>query len=349
MAVMDVIQFKPAVTDWILFKSPITNFNKNSRLVVGPGQVAIFVYGGKIEGEYESGTHILNSANLPVVGKLASSLYGGEAVYQAEVYFFNKIVKLDWLWGIKDGIRIKDPIFNVIIQIQARGQMGLRLVNKQFFLTQIYGAFSTNIVPYSKTQDYFRGIINTKIKPIIMSYISQNKVSTLELALVYEEVAALAKDKLKDEFSTFGFELVNLSIETLEPRAEDLVKVNELLHKRAEFDIVGSDNYRTARSFDVLETAAGNEGEGSLVGAGMGIGMGIGAGKVASQLFGNIADQATTPKEIVKIICPSCASHVALDSKFCPECGHKFSRSCSKCNSDVPPGSKFCPNCGEKL
>ena len=53
--------------------------------------------------------------------------------------------------------------------------MGLRLVNKQFFLTQIYGAFSTNIVPYSKTQDYFRELLITVLSLLLCHTLVKTK------------------------------------------------------------------------------------------------------------------------------------------------------------------------------
>ena len=199
-----------------------------------------------------------------------------------------------------------------------------------------------------KIQDLFRGTINTKIKPIIMSYIAKNKISALDLALVYEDVAAEAFEKLKNEFSIFGLELINLSIETLEPKKEDLIKVNEILHKKAEFDIIGNENYKTARSFDVLETAASNEGGGG-VSAGMGIGVGLGAGQVAGQMFSNLNNTQADSKIITKIVCPTCNNHAPEDSKFCPECGHRFVNACPQCKTVVKFGVKFCPECGEKL
>lgn len=346
MAIMEILRFLPPTNDWLAFKSPATEFNTNSKLMVGPGQTAICVYNGKIIGEFENGTHRLDNANLPLLSTATKKVFGGVSPYQMDVYFFNKTVKLDFLWGLKNGIQIQDPKFNVIVVINARGQMGLRLVNKQFFLSQLFGSFKSNLVPFSKVQDFFRSTINTKIKPIIMSYIKDNQVSVLELPSIYENVSEEAKEKLQPEFKKFGFELVNLAIETLEPRREDLENVNKLLHKRAEFDIVGEERYKTARTFDVLEGAANNE-SGGGAGMGMGLGVGLGAGQVAGQMLGNAVNSGT--KEIIKIKCPSCDHLVDESAKFCPECGHRFVRSCPKCNHPVAVGSKFCSECGEKL
>jgi membrane protease subunit (stomatin/prohibitin family) len=348
MAIMEVIKFSPVVTDWIVFKSPATEFNNKSKLIVGPGQTAICVYNGKIVGEFEAGSFQLDSANLPFVKGLTKQLYGGVSPYEMEIYFFNKTVKLDFWWGISNGIQLNDPKFNVIVIIQARGQLGLRLVNKHFFLTQLVGSFGVNLVPYSKVQDFFRSTLNTKIKPLIISYITKNKISTLDLALFYEEIANDCKSKLKDEFEMFGFELINLGIETLEPRKEDLVRLNDILHRRAEFDIIGIDNYKTVRGFDVLETAASNE-SGGGISAGMGLGVGYGAGQMAGQMFGQMNQASAENKVITKIICPNCNHHCLEGAKFCPECGKKLINQCKNCNAELKPGMKFCSECGEKI
>lgn len=346
MALMDVVRFNPPTNDWLVFKSPGTEFNTKSRLIVGPGQSAVCVYGGKIVGEFESGTHTLNSANLPFVKGLTKAIFGGTSPYQMEIYFFNKTLKLDFWWGITNGIQIKDPVYNVIIVIHARGQMGLRIVNKQFFLTQIASSFGGNLVSYSKLQDLFRGTINTKLKQTIMSYITNNNISALDLALTYEDVAEIGLNNLKDDFKKFGFELINLSIEALEPRKEDLVKINEILHKKAEFDIIGTDNYKTLKTFDVLDKSASNEGSGGA-GLGMGIGLGVGAGQVASSLLKD-ATTKDSNSDLSKT-CPKCHTNVPANSKFCLECGHGFVVTCPKCGSKVKEGMKFCSECGEKL
>ena len=71
MAIMDIVKFSPSTQDWLVFKSPGTEFNKNSKLIVGPGQTAVCVYNGKIVGEFENGTHRLDSANLPFIRETA--------------------------------------------------------------------------------------------------------------------------------------------------------------------------------------------------------------------------------------------------------------------------------------
>ena len=97
--------------------------------------------------------------------------------------------------------------------------------------------------------------------------------------------------------------------------------MKKALAKKAEMDIIGY-SYVQERSFDALQTAAGNEGNaGAMMGAGMGLGMGVGVGSPMGNAMAAIA----------KEISPSNARH------------------CINCGVAVPPGARFCPGCGTKI
>ena len=86
-------------------------------------------------------------------------------------------------------------------------------------------------------------------------------------------------------------------------------------------DIIGY-SYAQERSFDALQTAAGNKGSaGVLMGAGMGLGMGVGVGSPMGNAMSAIA----------KNINPMGAKH------------------CMNCGAELPPEAKFCPGCGTKI
>ena len=47
--------------------------------------------------------------------------------------------------------------------------------------------------------------------------------------------------------------------------------------------------------------------------------------------------------------CPNCASDIAADSRFCPQCGAAQALTCAACGHANAAGSKFCAECGAKL
>jgi len=55
-------------------------------------------------------------------------------------------------------------------------------------------------------------------------------------------------------------------------------------------------------------------------------------------------------RETIRASCPNCEAPLAVNAKFCPECGAKLkaTQRCQHCGSALTPGAKFCPECGEK-
>ena len=49
------------------------------------------------------------------------------------------------------------------------------------------------------------------------------------------------------------------------------------------------------------------------------------------------------------IRCSNCGKDIAESSKFCPECGTPVVAKCPGCGKDIKGDIKFCPECGYKL
>lgn len=345
MAVYSVVKFDGfSDRKWLLYRHPGSQITNKSKLIVGPGQVALVVHGGKIEKIYESGTYNVDSENFPFLEDLVKGIYGDNP-YTVEVYFFNKTIKLDMLWGTKDPIQLIDPKYNVKVRARARGQYGLRVKNFQFVLSTLLGAVSgNNLMEFDKLADYLRGIINTKVKSVLSEYILKNKNSLMEISMYIEDISKACYEKLKEEFERFGLELINFFIETINVPEEDIEQLTEILNKKAEFDILGENQYRTVRGYDVLEAAANNEGAGgSLASAGLGLGIGAEAGKSFSNIINKPAEVAKQQDE-----CPKCGKF-SSGAQYCPHCGSPMKLTCPICNHVVSKDNKFCPECGTKM
>ncbi len=344
MAIMDVIKFDgfPA-RNWLVYKYPGSGFNTQSKLIVGPGQVAICVHNGKVEAIIEKGEHVLSTENYPFIKGLIKAVHGGKNPYTMDIYFINKTIKLDMLWGTKDPIQLIDPKYGIKVRVRARGQFGLKIKDYQLFFNALVGSMPDfNIVDFEKISDLFRGLINTKTRDVLGETMIKDNISLLEVSVYTEEIASKCKERIKPEFEKFGMDLVNFYIESINAPDEDIEKLTEILNKKAEFDIMGDDRYRTQRTFDVMENASKNEGNvGGLMGAGLGVGMGMNMMKNAPGI--------NTQAEASTMVCPKCNSTIPLNVKFCPECGAKMKPVCPSCGRECRVGTKFCPECGTKL
>lgn len=343
MALFDVVQFEGAPFSWLIYKHPGDEFNTHSKLIVAPGQVAILVHNGKIERILEEGSYRLDTELLPFVKAFVKGVFGGNNPYPMNVYFVNKTLKLDMLWGTSDPINIVDPKYGIQLRLRARGQLGIRLANYQFFFQTLVGTIMDgSYITFTAIQNYFRGIINQRVKKILSSFIIQNKCTYFEIDPHIDTIQKDLENELKPDLNRFGFDLVNLAIESINVPDDDLTKLNDIFHKKAEFQQLGNDLYRTSRGYDVLEAGAKNN---SSTGAVFGMGLGMG-------MNGQGINSIIPPSKEVQnsnLICPKCHSNVPFGSKFCPECGSPMALRCPKCQTEVAPGTKFCPNCGQKL
>jgi membrane protease subunit (stomatin/prohibitin family) len=355
MALYDVVQFEGTGSDWLLYKCPRNDYNTRLSLIVGPGQIAICVHNGKIEKILEEGKYVLNTDLLPFVKTLVEGVHGGKNAYPMEVYFINKRLKLDTYWGTSDPIKLVDPEYHVQINVRARGQMGIRLKDYQYFLQTLVGTLMKDSwINFDIIQNYFRGLINQKAKKIIASYMLDNKISIFNIEAKLEDIANLISGELTPEMAKYGFEVSSFSVESINVPQEDTDALNAIFHKRAEFEQLGDNRYRTARGYDVLEGAANNEGgaAGSAASIGVGLAAGMSMGNTMSKgATGTegIIPPAEAPKEETTVECPSCHAKVAKGAKFCPNCGHAMSAHCPNCGVEVDPSAKFCPSCGKPL
>lgn len=341
---------------WLVYKYPYDNIVLGAQLIVNQSQEVVLFKDGMILDVFGPGRYTLNSANIPLLQNLVNKPFGNKTPFTVEVYFVNKIARLDILWGTPNPIIVKDPECNIIVNIRGYGQMGIRVADSRNFITQIVGTLTGNSVSnYETIENYFRGLIITMVNETIANMITNKRVSiftiTASLGLLSEKI----EDKIKSEFSRFGIEVLNFFIESINVPDEDLVKLKSIMSTRAEFDILGDDRYTRKRSFDILEKAAENEGIG-LAGTGIGVGMGVGAGIAAGNIFYDLSKQMNihqnTKTKNINFQCPKCGSKNEDTARFCSNCGEKLIYStieCRNCKFENSANAKFCALCGAIL
>ncbi len=276
MALVNVIKWE-ANTNELVHKFPIEDLKVGSQLVVYPSQTAFFVKGGKIYDEFICGTYTIKSENIPLLNKVFNLPFGGESPFQAEVWFVNQISLLDCKWGTASPFQIEDPKYGVIVPIRSYGQYGFKVSNPRTFLERLIGnmpTFSTD-----KIVAYFRGVILSKLTAVISQKLYADSLSIININSHVEEISEYAKSKLSDIFADYGVELEMFTAIAINVNEEDpsFQKLKETKDSLARITIMGKENYQMERSFNVLDSAAENEG-GGMIGAAIGLGAGVGVG-----------------------------------------------------------------------
>lgn len=356
MQVFDVIKYS-GDNDTFVWKFPGEDFNTLSQLIVAESQEALFFKDGKALDLFTAGRYTLHTQNIPFIRRLVNLPFNGESPFSCQVYFINKVVSMDILWGTNSPIPIQDAKYPIILPVRANGQFGVRVADSKKLLVKLVGTIDR--FDQTTLKRYFKGILLTNIKDYIANEFVKNQVSFLEIHSRLKEISKGIQESLQQEFLNYGIELVHFNVNEITPPEDDLsyLKLKEALADKAVMDIKGY-SYQQERAFNVLDKAASNEGTASsIMGAGMGLGMGVNMGNAfgtaMSGAMGTISP-GMQPQNQAVIICSSCGEEVPAGSKFCLKCGAKIeepkkdSITCPKCGATVPNG-KFCLECGARL
>jgi len=358
--------------DIYAWRFPENELSTWTQLIVSESQEAVLLLGGQMDGPFTAGRHTLTTQNIPIISKLVGIPFNGKSPFTAEVWFVNKAIPLDVKWGTTDPIQLQDPKYGIMLPVRAFGQLGVQIDHTKKFLMKLVGVM--HVFDREKLVSYFRGVILTRVKDMIGKMISQQGISILEISAHLNDISERLKEQLSVELSDFGLRLISFYVNSINTPEDDpaVEKLKASLAKRAEMNILGF-NYQQERTFDTLQTAAGNEGGGSVMNSAMGLGMGVGIGVPMGQAVGHLASQINPnliacPKCGHKIssndtfcgncgflvqepaqelvACSKCAAKAPKSAKFCPSCGNPMQIKCSGCQEELVPNAKFCPNCG---
>ncbi len=382
MAIIDFVKWN-GDTSILAWRFPSQELSTWTQLVVNETQEAYLVKEGVYEGPFKAGRHTLTTNNIPLLTELIGIPFGGQSPFAAEVWFVNRTTRLDIKWGTPDPIQLQDPKFKLMAPVRVYGQYGIRVGDAKTFLQKLVGtlpAFDTDTLA-----NYFKGVFTTRIKSAVTQAIIKTGHSVLEISAYLDELSAALKEALAPSMAEYGIELVQLNILSVNMPEDDpaVVALKKMLAKRAEMDVLGF-NYQQERSFDVLQTAASNEGNaGAVMSAGLGLGMGASVGGALGQIApilqtGGPGTGTAAPgtgmgmgvgvpvpgmpgaAPAATVNCPACQAANPADSRFCARCGgalaapaaaapQQQSTTCDRCGGAIPPGAKFCPHCADEV
>lgn len=355
MAIIEVLKWE-AAPKVFAYKYPNVELNIKSQLIVSESQEAVLVKEGQFYGSFGPGRHVLCTKNFPFLTKILTSLIsGGDSPFTAEVWFVQKAIPLDVKWGTMDPIQVEDPKYHIMLPIRAFGQYGIKIVNAQKFLSKLVGRVPVFV---EKTlSSYFKGIIITRVKDCIGSYLIEQNISVLQIANKLNAISDFLQEKISADLEDYGINVVSFMVNSISTDDKDpaVARLKEALSKKAEMNIIGY-TYLQERSFDTMKMAAENPGVGgSIMNAAMGLGMGVGIGAPMGNMMGVIG-QNLQSSAMQTIPCSHCGHSVSSDAVFCSVCGKSIKQTppnnseqieCDKCGAKSPKGTKFCPNCGD--
>ncbi len=345
----------------LVVRSVVQNFNAGSQLIVHEEQEAIFFKNGKALDLFtaENSPYPLKSSNMPLLTRIFGKVFGGSTPFTCEVYFVNKGISFDILWGTDGPIVLQDPKSGLVVNVRANGQSGIRITDTRRFIVNVVGQRQSLGMPEIKRD--IKGMLVSSVKECISQAFTEEGISILEITSHLSSLEEKISKKLNKKMTELvGLSVTGFSIGGIVPDPEDIEKLRYVNARRLDSMMRAQDDvyemnlkgytYQEERKFDILEEAAKNKGmAGSFLNMGMGLGIGAGVGREAGRMVGGaMAEEGRAPAKL----CPKCSSPVAPDAKFCASCGNKLEEQpsfCTECGSKCPAGSRFCPSCGHSL
>lgn len=312
-----VIEWNENGAGILFYKFQNQEIKKGSRLIIRPGQDAVFLYNGKVEGIFqEDGDYDIESDIIPFLTTLKSFKFGFSTPLRAEVLFINTkelLVK----WGTKNAINLPAPGLPGGMPIRAFGTFNCRVEAHDVLIEKLAGIRQTYTVEDVKER------IIASLDQLLMSWISKAGIDMFNLQADARNIAKGIEGELDADMETLGIGISGFTIESFS-YPEEIRKMQE---KAAAQSMVGDMNrYTQMAAADAMGKGGGAGMASDMVGLQMG--MAIGQQMVNQMNLNGGANAAGHPQP---------AAQGGQGPKFCPNCGTPTT------------GTKFCGNCGNQL
>ena len=305
----NVVEWQEYRDDMLFWKWSNKEIKKGSRLIIRPGQDAIFLYNGKVEGIFrDEGSYDIESAIIPFLSTLKGFKFGFNSGLRAEVLFINTkeiLVK----WGTKSPVMIPAPGLPGGMPVRAFGTFTCKVADYDALIEKVAG-----IKQQYSVEDVRERIVGM-LDQLLMKWISREGKDMFNLQVNGDAIGRGIQEDLDMEMSKIGISITSFAISSFNYPEE----IQKMAEKAAAQSMIG-DVGRFQQIAMGEAMARGNGGGTASDMAGMAMGMAMGQ-QMASQMMQNSN--------------PGVSGGAAPN--FCPKCGTKTN------------GANFCPNCGQKL
>ena len=336
----NVVEWEEWNEDTIFWKWKNREIKKGSKLIIRPGQDAIFLYNGKIEGIFkEDGEYDIESQIIPFLSTLKGFKFGFNSGMRAEVLFVNTkefMIK----WGTRNPINIPTPALPGGMPIRANGTITFKVNDYITLIDKIAG--TKDIYKVENVKERITSILDQ----LLMKWITREGKDMFNLQANAFDISKGIQQDLNSEVLNNGLAITGFNVMSFNYPEE----VQKMLEKTASHSMIGNLNTYTQVSM-VDGMASGKIQGGSTASDMTGMMMGM---KMAEQMMNNMNNSGAFNQNMnngnfgnnnmnnmgynnAPASNTSTPSSDGTKPNFCPNCGTKTT------------GANFCSNCGQKL
>lgn len=312
----NVIEWDEFRDDMIFYKWHNDEIKRDSKLIIRPGQDAIFLYNGKIEGIFEDeGTYEVASEIIPFLSTLKGFKFGFDSGLRAEVLFINT-KEFTIKWGTKNPINIPTPSLPGGMPIRGNGTLNFKVKDYVELIDKVAGVKDSYLVNDVSIR------ITSVLDQLLMKWIVKEGKDMFHLQANSFEISRGIKDDLDMQLFDIGMTVTGFNIVSFNYPKE----IQDMITKNASYNMVGDVNkYQQVSMTDGITSGRVKGGGVASDMTGMMMGM-----NVAKEMINTMKETTNSPTN-------TNPSSSGTKPNFCPNCGEKTG------------GANFCSNCGHKL
>lgn len=313
----NVVEWNESREGVLFYKWQNQEIKKGSKLIIRPGQDAIFMYNGVVEGIFEDeGSYDIESDIIPFLTTLKSFKFGFNTPLRAEVLFINTkevLVK----WGTKNALNLPAQGLPGGMPIRAFGTFNCKIADHAVVIDKLAG------IRQIYTVDDVKERIIASLDQLLMSWIAKEGRDMFNLQADARSIAKGIESDLDMDMRKIGIAITEFTIESFS-YPEEIKKMQE---KAAAQSMIGDMNKYTqvAAADGMSKGRAGGGLAADMVNVQMGMAIG-------QQMVNQMNQNQNNGMQNAAVNAGNQGA-----PKFCPNCGTPSN------------GMKFCGNCGNQL
>lgn len=318
----NVVEWEEFREDMLFWKWSNREIKKGSKLILRPGQDAVFLFNGKSEGIFtDDGSYDIESEIIPFLSTLSGFKFGFNSGMRAEVLFINT-KEFNVKWGTKNAINIPTPQLPGGLPIRANGTFQFCIKDYIKLIDKVAGVKDSYLVEDVKLR------ITSLLDQLLNKWIVKEGKDLFHLQANSFDIGEGIKTDLDMQLFDIGLSVTGFQIMSFTYPDQ----IQDIINKNASVSMIGDlGKYQQAAMTEGLTSGKLNGGgiASDMAGMVMGINM-------ANQMMNNM-NQGSTPYPMAGNPVGQTGNAASKKPNFCPNCGEKTGN------------ANFCPNCGQKL